>query len=70
MTDSMQDKPVSLPDPLVCRTRVLGPEGAPFQCLVPNPNGCQYALPAVTRVYCFHPDRSKLEQPPAKSDKA
>jgi len=52
-----------LPDPEICRTRYLG-EALPFSdCLVENPNGCEYARRFPYCVSCCHPDRRKFEAP-------
>ena len=63
MNQPSQSQLPVLPDPNICQTRNMGNEDDPFECLVPSPNRCQFALPAGRWVYCFHPDRKKFERP-------
>ena len=67
MNQPSQNQAVSLPDPKICQTRNMGNEDDPFECLVPFPDRCQFALKAGKWVYCFHPDRKKFEHLPKKS---
>ena len=51
------------PDPDRCRTKYLG-QTLPFSdCLVEDPDGCEYALRFPHCVSCNHPDRRKFEPP-------
>jgi len=52
-----------LPDPEICRTRYLGGTLPFSDCLVENPEGCEYARRFRYCVSCTHPDRRKFEAP-------
>ena len=51
-----------LPDAEVCRTRYVVPS-AVSQCLVENPDACQYAIRFGSGVICRHPARRSFEKP-------
>jgi hypothetical protein len=47
-----------LPDPAICRARVLS-EDLP-DCLVDNPTSCPYAYSVGTRCFCTHPKWAEI----------
>ena len=51
-----------VPDPEKCRTRYLWPPLDFSECLVKNPDGCEYAVHFGSGVICRHPDRRSFEK--------
>jgi hypothetical protein len=65
-TDDPASGPRHLPDPEICRTMYFGHALGFTDCLVENPDGCEYAVRFGSGVSCFHPDRrsfDKTDQP-------
>jgi len=61
----MTDEPLSnlwrLPDPERCLTRHLGETLDFSDCLVKNPDDCEYGVRYRSGVFCRHPDRRSFE---------
>jgi hypothetical protein len=62
MADNTVSNQRRLPDPEQCRTRHLGQTLDFSECLVENPDGCEYALRFGRSVFCRHPDRRRYEK--------
>ena len=62
MTDDTVSKQRHLPDPEICRTRYLGETLDFSDCLVENPEACEYALRFGSGILCRHPDRRSFEK--------
>ncbi len=62
MTEIAISNQRSVPDPEKCRTRYLGQILDLSDCLVKNPEGCEFAVRFGTGVYCFHHDRRTFEK--------
>ena len=64
--ERMTDKAISnqrrLPDSEICRTRYLGETLDFSDCLVENPEACEYALRFGSGILCRHPDRRSFEK--------
>jgi len=70
MNDQMKKQPSVLPDPNVCRTRVLKPV-ALVECLVDSPQQCAYVLVYGNDFFCRHPDgRSFAKRSPTDAEPA
>ncbi|HTS19027.1 MAG TPA: hypothetical protein VMP11_15745 [Verrucomicrobiae bacterium] len=62
MSESNENESGFLPDPRVCRTRVLKAV-ALVECLVKSPQRCPYVLAFGTDFFCQHPDCREFEKP-------
>ena len=62
MTDHTVSNQRRLPDPERCRTGYLGHTLVFSDCLVNNPEACEYAVRFGCCVYCRHPDRRSFEK--------
>jgi len=62
MIDNTASEQRRLPDPRICRTRYLGKSLGFTDCLVDNPDGCEYALRLASGVICRHPDRREFDE--------
>jgi CheY-like chemotaxis protein len=62
LPDDMVSHPRRLPDTGICRTGYLGQALDLSECLVENPEGCEYAVRVGTGIYCHHADRRSFEK--------
>jgi hypothetical protein len=62
MTDDTVSNQRRLPDPKKCRTMYLGQALDLSECLVENPDGCEFAVSFGFGVYCYHSDRRSFEK--------
>ncbi len=62
MTDEIANNPRYLPDPEICRTRYLGQALDLSECLVTNPDSCEFGARCDGSVVCRHPDGRRFEK--------
>ncbi|MGD0058037.1 MAG: hypothetical protein ABSD58_01325 [Verrucomicrobiia bacterium] len=62
MTDDMVSGGRRLPDPEKCRTMCLEQFPDLSECLMEDPDACEYAVRIGPVVYCYHPDRFRFEK--------
>jgi CheY-like chemotaxis protein len=61
LTDDTVSSQRRLPDPGICRTTYVVQSDL-LQCLVENPNACEFAIRFSSGVICRHPDRRRFEK--------
>ena len=61
-TDNTASSQRPLPDPEKCRTRYLGKLLGLTECLVENPDSCEFAVRFSSGVSCFHPERRSFDR--------
>jgi hypothetical protein len=62
MTDEIANTQRHLPDPEICRTMYLGQALNLSECLVENPDSCEFAARFYASVFCWHPERRTFEK--------
>ncbi len=62
MTDDPVNNQRRLPDPEICRTRYLGDILKFSECLVKEPDSCEFAVRFGSTDFCRHPNRRSFEK--------
>src|ERR1035437_7491221 len=62
MTDDTVSNQRRLPDPEKCRTTYLGQALDLSECLMENPDDCEFAVSFGFGVYCYHSDQRRFEK--------